>query len=980
MSTQDSPFDPNEMSELYPLHISDYDHIRVHKQNANNVFLLNNSGGGEGGNVALKTINGVTLKGTGNIELPTTSEVTSLSEKQQTDHNTVVQMLTTERQAREVADVDTNARVSALETQNFKTINNESIKGTGDISLVMQEDYELDKQVTEASITQITNTQGEHATDIENLDQRVQFLENKETEELELKTLNGESLKGTGNIEVPTKQYVDDSVNALVQSVNAVTQAVTTEQSERVQADSAMENTISALDVRVKAIEDAPVTPIDVELKTINGESVEGVGDIVVATPSQVNDAKAEVVLKIDTELAAETQARETADAGLAARVQALESATPTPLAFKTVNGEQILGQGDIEVATKVEMTEATDRITVLEQHDATHDNQIVALQDAVARKLEDAPSDSKQYARSNGDWVEVEATGSGELKTINGESLKGGGNILLPTASDIADAVAVVESEVLLLKDQISTEELVREQADLDLNTRMEALENASSLQLKTINGETLQGEGDLSLVKVEDLADVQVLLTDYTDSQVNTEKSSREAFDLALSNRISNLEGSAITQFKTVNGEEIVGIGNITTPTRAEVDAKADKIHTHVATEVDETANRVWFSPSERAQITSNTNEIQSHSQRIADLENAEQGVTTDEKVKMDVDDVAGYLADKVDGSTISAVGGKLSVISLTGVTVGADEINSLAGVTGNIQAQINSLSTVGKLKEAVASHADLLNISDMSDSDMVIVLSDETQGGISTINIYNGTSWVFGGEFRGGEIRDFVLNPLSLSSEVAGTLPRTKVEVQPASLTPIADTSGVFNSNNVEDALLELFTYANNIKSSYARIIGNPLTASDSVADALAKLETLKINLASAIVDKGVPANSSNTVAELVDKVAAIPNVEMVGNLKSTEVVSLAANGTITTRLNAGVAVDDLCATLLRYTDGASNVTLYTKSFSNFDGYRQEGIFESYGSVAKIKVPLVLNTTLVSEGKYSSSVNVPITSITF
>lgn len=41
-------------TELYTLYRSDYDFIRVHKQNANNQYLLNNSGGG-GGTVNVDT-------------------------------------------------------------------------------------------------------------------------------------------------------------------------------------------------------------------------------------------------------------------------------------------------------------------------------------------------------------------------------------------------------------------------------------------------------------------------------------------------------------------------------------------------------------------------------------------------------------------------------------------------------------------------------------------------------------------------------------------------------------------------------------------------------------------------------------------------------------------------------------------------------------------------------------------------------------
>lgn len=51
-------FNPDEMTELYKLYKSDLDYIRLFKQNANNVFLQENGGGGHGGSVAWVDVTG----------------------------------------------------------------------------------------------------------------------------------------------------------------------------------------------------------------------------------------------------------------------------------------------------------------------------------------------------------------------------------------------------------------------------------------------------------------------------------------------------------------------------------------------------------------------------------------------------------------------------------------------------------------------------------------------------------------------------------------------------------------------------------------------------------------------------------------------------------------------------------------------------------------------------------------------------------
>lgn len=66
----DFKFNPEEMTELYTLYKSDPEFVRVLKQNANNEFLKNNGGGGEGGDITASQITDATATGRGVLTAP----------------------------------------------------------------------------------------------------------------------------------------------------------------------------------------------------------------------------------------------------------------------------------------------------------------------------------------------------------------------------------------------------------------------------------------------------------------------------------------------------------------------------------------------------------------------------------------------------------------------------------------------------------------------------------------------------------------------------------------------------------------------------------------------------------------------------------------------------------------------------------------------------------------------------------------------
>lgn len=140
---------------------------------------------------------------------------------------------------------------------------------------------------------------------------------------------------------------------------------------------------------------------------------------------------------------------------------------------------------------------------------------------------------------------------------------------------------------------------------------------------------------------------------------------------------------------------------------------------------------------------------------------------------KVKMNAIDSLGYLEDKVDNITIQNIGNKLVAKSLDGLISSIEELNHIKGAKSNIQAQIDGLSNVGNFTESVPRKADLDNVRNPSNNDIVIVLQDESKDGVSTIYMYNGTNFEYVGEFK-AEVRDFTTDPINLETEVFGKLP--------------------------------------------------------------------------------------------------------------------------------------------------------------------------------------------------------------
>jgi hypothetical protein len=155
------------------------------------------------------------------------------------------------------------------------------------------------------------------------------------------------------------------------------------------------------------------------------------------------------------------------------------------------------------------------------------------------------------------------------------------------------------------------------------------------------------------------------------------------------------------------------------------------------------------------------------------------------TDEKVKMDASSDAKYLADLIDGKTLSNESGTLKVKTIDGLEATIKELNYIKGLTMPVQDLVTLFANGGlkTISTPFATYADLATYDTTTLLDdisyLARVLADETRDNkITVYMIKKGqTDTVFYGYLD--ESRDFTTNPISLSSEVKDKLDAAHID---------------------------------------------------------------------------------------------------------------------------------------------------------------------------------------------------------
>lgn len=485
------------------------------------------TGGGGGGTVDAYT------KEEADGKFATKSELTNV-QTVANDADTKVDALTTR-----VEGVETtlgNKQDTLVSGTNIKTINNQSILGEGNIEI---SDYYTK---TEADEIFATTTQVNHqAADIAALQTDMRGKQATLVSGENIKTINGESVLGEGNIEVAKKTDIPSTDNLATK--DELTAVETVANNADTKADAATSR-VESVETALNNKQDTLVSGTNI--KTINSESILGTGDIQInADAKVVNIGSGTPFTKLYDLLHKAVSALNNGTDYNETSYSFNETINQQYLDFfKTLKNGDLLSQYDTIFGDmfKVECnpfyfntSESTNNFNILIKYLGYFN---------VPQKFINYTRDIRVYvyfdrSRSSGEILEVElqvhtqnsgpALQKNDFKTINGESLIGEGNIEVSGVS----------------------EEQAQEIAKIPtLETNMMGKQDTlvSGTNIKTINGNSILGEGNLVIEGGGiDLSNY------YNKTEVDTK------LDTKQNTLVSG------TNIKTVNSQSILGEGNI-------------------------------------------------------------------------------------------------------------------------------------------------------------------------------------------------------------------------------------------------------------------------------------------------------------------------------------------------------------------------------------------------------------------------------
>lgn len=340
--------------------------------------------------------------------------------------------------------------------------------------------------------------------------------------------------------------------------------------------------------------------------------------------------------------------------------------------------------------------------------------------------------------------------------------------------------------------------------------------------------------------------------------------------------------------------------------------------------ANDVTQTPDKVFVTPSEKAMISTNSNENTSQTIRIANLESTINNISsTDEKVAMNANGVAGYLSELIDNTTIVDNSGKLEAQTLVDLLASVSELNALQGITSNVQSQINNLSGVSVFRGVFASEADL-NLAPNPESGQYAVVSD---GVTSSYFYYYDSAWHFSNTTTGNA-------DIDINTGTVGVLSKNRYEHQNAIETPFADPTGKINATNTNAAIVEVFRFADSLLKGFTQTVGSPLSQTDTLESNLRNFKIWYNDITEAITLKGVSTSPSNNGDEIIDKIKAIPNISITGIVKKKSKINMNAGDKLEIQLSSSISLVDITTTLIEFIPGATGVVVYNLEFDNGD----------------------------------------------
>ena len=460
-----------------------------------------------------------------------------------------------------IKDITINGEVVTKDNiiQKFDAVSNSSTGGAVDAYTKEEAD---NKFASKDELTNVQTVANDADTKVDALTPRVEGVETAMNDKQDLlvsgtniKTINNQSILGEGNLEISgdvdlTNYYTKPEADGKFATVTGFNEQA---------AD------ISALETDM--LTKQPTLVSGTNIKTINGESVLGEGNIEVAKktdiPSTDNLATKDELTAVET-IANNADAK--ADAATS-RIESVETAMGNKqdtlvsgTNIKTVNSQSILGEGNIEVSgVSEEQAQEIAKIPTLETEIAQKANvsDIPTVQtggEGTNKNYIYSSPFNTNYAvysrftfKPNEKGIEMEADcwGSNHNRSFLFQ---------IPLVTTSKNGVMSAADKTKL----DSIPETIPSQSEIDgIAANVSALQTAmdgkqptlvSGTNIKTINNKSILGEGNLEIIG----GDVD-LTNYYTKTETDTK------LDTKQNTLVSG------TNIKTINGESVLGEGNI-------------------------------------------------------------------------------------------------------------------------------------------------------------------------------------------------------------------------------------------------------------------------------------------------------------------------------------------------------------------------------------------------------------------------------
>ena len=418
-----------------------------------------------------------------------------------------------------------------------------------------------------------------------------------------IRTVNGNSLLGSGDIEIkggseyvlPVASVVTLGGVKIGKNVyitdGAISVADPYDDTAIRAAVAANVQAIIAANARIDGKQDTLVSGTNI--RTINGQPILGSGDIHIqgggggdftllpATPTRLGGVKVGARLSVEPDgtLSADDQRYD--DAAIRSEIAAKQDKLVSGVTIRSINGQSLLGAGNLDIETETYILPPASAEVLGGVKKGANVNI------AADGTLSVAPPYDDTHVNQRIDGKQDKLVSGTNIRTVNGQTLLGNGNItiegggdyVLPPATETELGGVKVGARLIIQPD--GTLSAVDQHYD-DTSIRQEIARKQDTLvsgqNIKTVGGQSLLGSGDiptggaggytLPVASATQLGGVKQgqRVTISGDGTLSADDQHYD--DSAIRSEIAAKQDKLVSgvSIKTVNGTDILGSGNIT------------------------------------------------------------------------------------------------------------------------------------------------------------------------------------------------------------------------------------------------------------------------------------------------------------------------------------------------------------------------------------------------------------------------------